>query len=94
MLNFQRQKGRARWDYMDASFHIDLDDSQSQPSFVFMVNGGEVRWKGPSKIRFPTLLQKLSTLLPRRRQKKVFGSRTSCSISGGSGYVQSIGHVP
>src|SRR6185312_15278984 len=31
--------------YTDASFQTDKDDSKSQSSFVFKVNGGAVSWK-------------------------------------------------
>jgi hypothetical protein len=31
--------------YSDASFQIDTDDSKSQSSFVFCLNGGPVSWK-------------------------------------------------
>jgi hypothetical protein len=31
--------------YSDASFQADADDSKSQFSFVFYLNGGAVRWK-------------------------------------------------
>ncbi|XP_066319998.1 secreted RxLR effector protein 161-like [Miscanthus floridulus] len=31
--------------YTDASFQIDMDDSQSQSGFVFTINGGAVSWK-------------------------------------------------
>ena len=31
--------------YTDASFQIDIDDSQSQSSFVFTINGGALSWK-------------------------------------------------
>jgi hypothetical protein len=31
--------------YSDASFQTDADDSKSQSSFVFCLNGGAVSWK-------------------------------------------------
>jgi len=31
--------------YNDASFQTNIDDSQSQLGFVFMINGGVVSWK-------------------------------------------------
>jgi hypothetical protein len=31
--------------YRDASFQTDVDDSKSQSSFVFCLNGGAVSWK-------------------------------------------------
>jgi hypothetical protein len=31
--------------YTDASFQTDMDDSQSQSGFVFIINGGAVSWK-------------------------------------------------
>jgi hypothetical protein len=31
--------------YVDASFNTDLDDSKSQTGYVFIVNGGAVRWR-------------------------------------------------
>ena len=30
--------------YVDASFDIDLDDSKSQTGYIFILNGGSVRW--------------------------------------------------
>jgi hypothetical protein len=31
--------------YVDASFHIDPDNSKSQTGYVFLVNGGAVSWR-------------------------------------------------
>ena len=31
--------------YVDASFDTDPDDSRYQTGYVFMLNGGAVRWK-------------------------------------------------
>jgi hypothetical protein len=31
--------------YSDANFQIDVDDSKSQSSFLFCLNGGAVSWK-------------------------------------------------
>ena len=31
--------------YVDASFDTDPDDSKSQTGYVFILNGGAVRWR-------------------------------------------------
>ena len=36
--------------YIDVSFQTDTDDSQSQSSFVFTINGGAVSWKSSKQV--------------------------------------------
>ena len=59
--------------YTDASFQTDTDDSQSQLGFVFIINGGAIRWKSSKQATVTDSITEAEYIVESELQRKVFG---------------------
>jgi len=64
--------------YLDINSQSDIDDSKSQSEYIFTLNENTVSWKNSTQKKPHQILQlKPNTSLRLRRQKMLFGSRSS-----------------
>jgi hypothetical protein len=65
--------------YLDINSQSDIDDSKSQLEYIFTLNENTVSWKNSKKKKKPHQILQLkpNTSLRLRRQKMLFGSRSS-----------------
>jgi hypothetical protein len=71
--------------YIDASFQTDADDSKSQSSFVFCLNGGTVSWKSSKQDIVPDSMTEAEYIIASKAAKEDVWIRN---------FVSELGVVP
>jgi hypothetical protein len=84
-LVFGGEQGLIIKGYSDSSFHTDADDSKSQSSFVFCLNGGAVSWKSSKQATVADLIMEAEYISASEAAKEVVGI---------SSFVSELGVVP